>query len=74
MNAGRMVLLKDPQGATVAAWQSKSHIGAGIIDEIGSPCWSELNTSDSFGVEKFYESVFGWGVRTGPMQADTYTE
>jgi hypothetical protein len=74
MDVGRMVLLKDPQGAAVAAWQPKSHIGAGIIDEIGSLCWSELNTSDSLGAEKFYTGVFGWGVKTSPMGAGTYTE
>ena len=60
--------------AAVAAWQPKSHIGVGIIDEIGSLCWSELNTSDSLGAEKFYTSVFGWGVKTSPTGAGTYTE
>jgi predicted enzyme related to lactoylglutathione lyase len=74
MDVGRMVLLGDPQGAAVAAWQPKSHLGVGIIDEIGSLCWSELNTSDSLGAEKFYTSVFGWGVKTSPMGAGTYTE
>ena len=74
MDVGRMVLLRDPQGAAVAAWQPKSHLGAGIIDEIGSLCWSELNTSDSLGAEKFYTGVFGWGVRTNPMGAGTYAE
>jgi hypothetical protein len=74
LDVGRMVLMKDPQGAAVAAWQPKSHLGAGIIGEIGSLCWSELNTSDSLGAEKFYASVFGWDVRTGPMGAGTYTE
>ena len=74
MDVGRMVLLRDPQGAAVAAWQPKSHIGAGIIDEIGSLCWSELNTSDTLGAERFYTNVFGWGVKTGTMGTGTYTE
>jgi uncharacterized protein len=74
MKVGRMVLVKDPQGAVVAAWQPGTHGGAGIIDEIGSMCWSELNTSDALGAEKFYTGVFGWGVKTSPMGAGTYTE
>lgn len=74
MDVGRVVLLKDPQGAMVAAWQPKSHIGAGIIGEIGSLCWSELNTSDSLSAERFYTNVFGWGVKTSPMGPGTYTE
>jgi uncharacterized protein len=74
MDVGRMALVQDPQGAVVAAWQPKSHPGAGIIDEIGSLCWSELNTSDSLAAERFYTAVFGWGVKTSPMGAGTYTE
>ncbi len=74
MDAGRMVLIKDPQGAVVAAWQPRKHIGAGIIEEAGSLCWSELNTSDTLAAEDFYTGVFGWSVRTTPLGVASYTE
>ena len=47
MNAGRMLMLKDPTGAIVALWQGKEHIGCQRPCELGTPYWHEMATRDS---------------------------
>lgn len=68
MDSGRMVVAKDPQGATFGAWQSKNHTGAGVIDEPNAVCWNELLTNDAKGAATFYAGVFGW--TTEPFGGD----
>ncbi|MEA2236204.1 MAG: uncharacterized protein QOC81_928 [Thermoanaerobaculia bacterium] len=63
MDIGRMALVADPQGATLALWQAKKHIGATIRDETNTLCWNELMTSDIEGARDFYKSLFGWNLR-----------
>ena len=57
MEAGRLAVVRDPQGAFVNLWQSKGHIGAGKQNEPGSLCWFELNTTDVDGAASFYAEV-----------------
>lgn len=64
MTHGRMAVARDPQGATFAMWQAKSHSGIGIMDEAGAFCWPELNTTDAAGAIAFYSGVLGWGHKT----------
>ncbi len=59
MEAGRMAVVKDPQGAFVNLWQSKEHIGAGKQNEPGALDWFELATTDSEAASSFYEKVLG---------------
>jgi predicted enzyme related to lactoylglutathione lyase len=73
-NVGRMAVIKDPQGAALAAWQAKGHAGAGIVGEIGTVCWNELNTTDTAGAAAFYKGVFGWEAKTSPVEKTPYTE
>jgi predicted enzyme related to lactoylglutathione lyase len=78
MDHGRMAVIKDPQGAVVSLWEPKKHIGARIINTIGTLCWAELATKDTAAAASFYTSLFGWKTDTkkaGPpgMQSD-YTE
>jgi predicted enzyme related to lactoylglutathione lyase len=55
-DVGRMVILTDPQGAFVSAYQSASE-GSGAA---GVFVWDELGTTDADGAQRFYEEVFGW--------------
>ena len=56
-------------------WQPNKHIGAMILNEPGSLCWTELTTSDTAAAEKFYTQLFGWGVEASAAGAPMeYTE
>jgi predicted enzyme related to lactoylglutathione lyase len=60
MNAGRMAVLSDPEGAVFCVWQAKEHKGARIVNEHGSLNFNGLNTRDVERAKSFYGSVFGW--------------
>ena len=60
MDAGRMAVLTDPEGAVFCVWQAKRHRGARIVNEPGSLNFNDLNTRDVAGAKSFYGSVFGW--------------
>ncbi len=61
MDAGRMAIFADPQGAVIGLWQPGTHMGAEVVNEPGALCWNELVTSDLDGAKAFYKAVFGWG-------------
>jgi uncharacterized protein len=67
MDAGRMAVLTDPEGATFNAWQAKSHKGAQIVNEQGSLNFNGLVTRDPEAAKPFYRAVFGW--TTLPLRA-----
>jgi predicted enzyme related to lactoylglutathione lyase len=60
MNAGRMAVFADPEGAAFSVLQAKGHRGARIVNEHGSLNFNDLNTRDAAGAKAFYGSVFGW--------------
>jgi hypothetical protein len=60
MDAGRMAVCTDPEGAAFCVWQAKRHKGARIVNEPGSLNFNNLNTRDPEGARAFYGSVFGW--------------
>jgi predicted enzyme related to lactoylglutathione lyase len=60
MDAGRMAVFTDPEGAAFCVWQAKEHKGARIVNEHGSLNFNGLNTRDAAGAKSFYGSVFGW--------------
>jgi uncharacterized protein len=60
MNAGRMAVVTDPEGAAFCVWQAKQHKGARIVNEPGSLNFNSLNTRDVESAKSFYRSVFGW--------------
>jgi predicted enzyme related to lactoylglutathione lyase len=60
MDAGRMALFTDPEGAAFCVWQAKDHKGARVVNEHGSLNFNDLNTRDAAGAKSFYGSVFGW--------------
>jgi predicted enzyme related to lactoylglutathione lyase len=64
--AGRMAIVQDPSAATIALWQAKGHPGAGVMNEPGSLCWTELWTSDPKRAEAFWTKVLPWSLKSSP--------
>jgi predicted enzyme related to lactoylglutathione lyase len=62
MDAGRMALCADPEGAVFCVWQAKQFRGAGVVNEPGSLNFNDLATRDVEGAKAFYGAVFGWTV------------
>ena len=60
MDAGRMAVFTDPEGAAICVWQPKEHKGARLVNEHGTLNFNGLNTRDAESAKKFYGSVFGW--------------
>ncbi len=59
-DSGRMLHIQDPEGAHLALWQPRQHIGAGIVNTVGAMCWNELLTRDAETAKAFYGKLFGW--------------
>jgi predicted enzyme related to lactoylglutathione lyase len=75
MDVGRMAVLQDPTGAVFHLWQAKKHIGAKILNEPSTLCWSELATRDTKAAETFYTRLFGWTAKhSTPGAGMEYTE
>lgn len=66
LDAGRMAVLTDPEGAAFCVWQPGSHKGAKVVNEHGSLNFNTLNTRDPAAAEAFYGAVFGWKTLTIP--------
>jgi uncharacterized protein len=64
LDAGRMAMLMDPEGAAFCVWQAKERRGAQLVNEPGTWNFSELNTRDPAGAQAFYGAVFGWQAET----------
>ena len=60
LDAGRMAVLADPEGAVFCAWQAKEHKGATVVNEPGSVNFNNLATRDPAAAKAFYGAVFGW--------------
>jgi len=57
---GRMSVIQDPTGASLALWQANQHIGAELIKEQDTICWNELYTENIAIATEFYSTLFGW--------------
>ncbi|MCO5322896.1 MAG: VOC family protein [Microthrixaceae bacterium] len=73
MEAGRMVIMADPAGAVICAWEPRASIGAEVVNEHGAFTWCELVTPDPAAVAQFYADVFGWSAMDAPMPGVEYT-
>ena len=60
MDAGRMAVFADPEGATICVWQAGDNRGAQVVNEHGALVFNGLNTRDPEAAKAFYGSVFGW--------------
>lgn len=66
MEAGRMGVVQDPQGAYFLVWEPNQHPGAGLVKAPGTLSWNELGSPDVDGSAQFYGELFGWS--TTPME------
>jgi uncharacterized protein len=60
MDACRMAVFTDPEGAAFGVWEAREHKGAGLVNDPGALVFNGLNTRDAEGARSFYGSVFGW--------------
>lgn len=58
--AGRVVVLADPTGAAVCAWQARAREGAQLVNEARTWVMSLLRSTDPEASKAFYGAVFGW--------------
>jgi uncharacterized protein len=69
MQAGRMAVLADPEGAVFMVWQARDHKGAKVVNEHGSLNFNGLASRDLNAAKAFYGDVFGWGILEMPFGA-----
>jgi predicted enzyme related to lactoylglutathione lyase len=60
MDAGRMAVFADAEGAAFSVWQAARHRGAAVVNEPGSLNFNGLATRDPERAAAFYGAVFGW--------------
>jgi predicted enzyme related to lactoylglutathione lyase len=60
MDACRMGIFTDPEGAAFGVWEARQHKGARLVNDPGALVFNGLNTRDVTGARSFYGSVFGW--------------
>lgn len=73
MDKGRMSVIADPQGATLALWQPNTSGGIGILGEHGAFAWAELTAPDVDAATTFYTKLFGWTAGSMPAGGMDYT-
>lgn len=61
-DAGRMATIEDPQGAELAVWQPRRHVGARLVNDPGALCLNQLDTPDPAAASSFYSQLFGWAI------------
>jgi len=72
MEAGRMAVLQDPQGAYFLAWQPRAHFGAALVNAPGALVWNELSSPDLDAASAFYGDLFGWTIEESETMQDRY--
>jgi uncharacterized protein len=64
LDASRVAVFTDPEGAAFCVWEAREHKGAGLVNDSGALNFNGLNTRDVEGARSFYGSVFGWQTLT----------
>lgn len=73
MEAGRMAVLADPEGAIFSVWQANRHRGSQVVNEHGAVNFNALNVRDVEGARRFYGAVFGWDTLTMDNGGEMWT-
>jgi predicted enzyme related to lactoylglutathione lyase len=68
-DAGRMTVVRDPTGASLALWEPRNNHGAGIVHEPGTCVWAYLYSPNPRQAAIFYGDLFGWTVVAGKNMA-----
>jgi predicted enzyme related to lactoylglutathione lyase len=72
LEAGRMAVLQDPQGAFFMVWQPRNHYGAALVNAPGALSWNELASPDIDASTRFYGGLFGWTFEEAPGMEQRY--
>ncbi len=73
MDACRMAVFTDPEGAAFGVWEAKGHKGARLVNDPGALVFNSLNTRNVEGARSFYGSVFGWQTGAIGGEAEGWT-
>jgi uncharacterized protein len=74
MEAGRLAVCHDPNGANFDLWQPRKMHGTDVDSLLpGAPRWFETLTTDVDRAKTFYESLLGWTSETMNAPAFSYT-
>ena len=73
MDAGRMAVLQDPQGAYFMVWQPRRNPGAQLVSDVGALVWNELATTDIDSASSFYGELFDWTFEPFEASPTPYT-
>jgi predicted enzyme related to lactoylglutathione lyase len=60
MDAGRMAVFADPEGAIFCVWEARQQAGAGRVNDTGCMTWNELQSGRPDEAGAFYAGLFGW--------------
>jgi uncharacterized protein len=60
MDAGRMAVVSDPQGAVFSVWEPRENHGAQLVNVPGAFTWNDVVTTDPEAARRFYGELFGW--------------
>ncbi len=72
---GRIAVLQDPTGATIALFKPGEHPGVPQgPPSTGRFCWSELATRDTKAAKVFYTELFNWRFKESKEPPMEYTE
>lgn len=72
LDAGRMAVIQDPQGAFFMVWEPRRHFGAGLVNAPGALVWNELASPDPAASASFYGDLFGWTTSQFENAEDVY--
>ncbi len=72
LDAGRMAVIQDPQGAYFLVWEPRARPGAALVNAPGALVWNELQSPDLDASASFYGDLFGWDVAPFEGMADRY--
>ncbi|HWJ51231.1 MAG TPA: VOC family protein [Solirubrobacteraceae bacterium] len=72
LDAGRMAVIQDPQGAYFLVWEPRARPGAALVNAPGALVWNELQSPDLDASASFYGDLFGWEVAPFEGMADRY--
>jgi predicted enzyme related to lactoylglutathione lyase len=73
MDACRMAVFTDREGAAFRVWEAKEHKGARLVNDPGAVVFNNLNIRDVDAARSFYASVFGWQTSSIGGGADGWT-
>ncbi|MDP2562615.1 VOC family protein [Psychrobium sp. 1_MG-2023] len=74
MNAGRMAVIHEPDGAYFAIWQGQENAGIELRDVNNTLCWSELASKDSAKSKTFYHDLLNWQYTDKDVEGMSYCE